>query len=148
MPRLFPWAVLAPLAVPALLAGCGTFTQSSNQTLLVQAVLDYKPVEGVGCVLSNAAGRWFVVTPAKVTVKKAAGPLRVDCRKDGAASDEFIGARQDRSVWGNYVFTLGLGNKLDRETGRGFDYPATLTVVLQRETPDPRYAPPEGRVVY
>lgn len=154
MPRLLPgsawttFAVSAASAASVLLAGCGTLTQSSNQTLLVQTVLDYKPVDGVGCVLSNAAGRWFVMTPAKVTVKKAAGPLRVDCRKDGAASDELVGSRQDRTLWGNYVFTAGLGNKLDRETGRGFDYPGTLTVVLTRDAPDPRYAPPEGRVVY
>jgi hypothetical protein len=151
MSRLIPraaWSAWAIFAVPALLAGCGTLTQSSHQTLQVQAVLDYQAVDGVGCVLSNAAGRWFVTTPAKVTVKKAAGPLRVDCRKDGAASDELVGSRQDRTLWGNYVFTAGLGNKLDRETGRGFDYPDVLTVVLQRDAPDPRYAPPEGRVVY
>jgi hypothetical protein len=151
MPRLLPWSawtVVAASAASMLMAGCGTLTQSSNQTLLVQTVLDYKPVDGVGCVLSNAAGRWFVLTPAKVTVKKAAGPLRVDCRKDGVASDELVGARQDRTLWGNYVLTGGLGNKLDRETGRGFEYPGVVTVVLTRDAPDPRYAPPEGRVVY
>jgi hypothetical protein len=136
------------LAVSALTVGCGTLTQSATQTLQVQAVLDYKPVDGVGCLLSNAAGRWFVTTPAKVTVAKNAGPLRVDCRKDGAASDELVGSRRDRSLWGNYVFTAGLGNKVDRETGRGYDYPSTLTVVLQRDAEEPRYTPPEGRVVY
>ncbi len=145
MPRLF---LKGLLAASALLAGCGTLTQSSQQTLLVQAVLDYKPVDGVGCVLSNAAGRWFVMTPAKITVTKAAGPLRVDCRKDGAASDELVGARQDRTLWGNYVFTAGLGNKLDRETGRGFEYPGTVTVVLRRDAPEPDYVRPEGRNVF
>lgn len=154
MPRFPSWsvravyAVVSGAAVAVFLAGCGTLTQSSNQTLLVQTVLDYKPVDGVGCVLSNAAGRWFVMTPAHITIKKAAGPLRVDCRKDGAASNELVGARQDRTLWGNYVFTGGLGNKLDRETGRGFEYPGTVTVVLTRDAPDPRYVPPEGRVVY
>lgn len=146
--RLSAWPTLAILAVPALMAGCGTLTQSSTQTLLVQAVLDHRPVDGAGCLLSNAAGRWFVTTPGKVTVTKNAGPLRVDCRKDGAASDELVGAHQDRSLWGNYVFTAGLGNKVDRETGRGYDYPSTLTVVLQHDAVDPRYTPPEGRVVY
>jgi len=146
--RLLLWRQVLPLAMSALTVGCGTLTQSATQTLQVQAVLDHKPVDGVGCLLSNAAGRWFVTTPAKVTVAKSAGPLRVDCRKDGAASDELVGSRQDRSLWGNNVFTAGLGNRVDRETGRGYDYPSTLTVVLQHDATDPRYTPPEGRVVY
>lgn len=146
MSRIFPVAVLAASAL--LAAGCGTLTQSSTQQVLVQAVLDHQPVAGAGCLLSNEAGRWFVTTPGKVAIRKSAGPLRVDCRKDAVASAELVGSRQDRTVWGNYVATFGLGNKVDRETGRGFDYPSTLTVVLQRDASDPKHTPPEGPVVF
>ncbi|SFV14736.1 hypothetical protein [Pseudoduganella namucuonensis] len=144
---MFRYAASAALV---LLAGCGTLTESRDQQILVQTVLDHRPVDGVGCVLANDAGRWFVTTPARVVVRKSAGPLRVDCRKEGAGgAEERVDSRQNRTLWGNYVLTGGLGNYVDRNTGRGFDYPPVLTVILRGEHgAEPRAAPPEGRAVY
>jgi hypothetical protein len=52
-------------------------------------------------------------------------------------------------LWGNVVLTAGAGYFVDRNTGAGFNYPATLTVVMRpaqaRDTLPP---PAPGVTVY
>ena len=87
---MFRYAALAALA---LAGGCSTLTESTQQQVAVQTILDNRPLAGAGCVLVNGAGKWFVTTPGRVVIQKHAGPLRVDCRKDGVGqSDELIGS--------------------------------------------------------
>jgi hypothetical protein len=131
-------AILAAL----LLSGCATVTEPVDQNLLVQTVLDHREIEGVGCVLANDVGRWFVTTPARVTVRRSAGPLRVDCKKEGAAwAYEKVDSRSNATLWGNLVLTAGVGYFVDRNTGAGYDYPSTLTV-LMRPSQEPDNGPP------
>lgn len=134
----------------SVLAGCGTLTESPTQQVLVQTVLEHREVAGAGCLLQNDAGKWFVTTPARVTIRKSHGPLRVDCRKDREAwALENIKSKESATLWGNVALTAGLGYFIDRNTGQGFDYPAVLTVELRRLDPgDPRAAPDAGRALY
>lgn len=107
-------------------------TESTEQLVIVQTVRDHQQVFGVGCVLANAVGKWFVTTPARVSIRKSVSPLRVDCRKDGVGgAEENIASKVNGSLWGNVIFTAGVGYLIDRNTGAGFDYPSTLTIELQ-----------------
>jgi hypothetical protein len=138
------------LLVPMLgLAACATLTESKEQTVLVQTVLENREVPGAGCVLYNDVGKWFVTTPGHVSIRKSAAPLRVDCRKDGVAwTYDKVDSKLNGSLWGDVAFTAGIGYLVDRNTGAGFDYPATLTIVLR---PDPAEAPrtaPSGTTLY
>jgi hypothetical protein len=121
------------LAAPLLLSGCATLSESSQQQLELHAVLDYQEVGGVGCVLSNDMGRWFVVLPNRVTVTRSTRPLTVSCKKDGlAVARESLGSRADTaSLIGNVVISAGLGLLVDRHSGAGYAYPANYTVLLQ-----------------
>ncbi|HEX8403310.1 MAG TPA: hypothetical protein VF670_01730 [Duganella sp.] len=124
----------APLALTAMLsiAGCASLTESTQQNVLVQTVLDHREITGVGCVLYNDVGKWFVTTPARVTLRKSAGPLRIDCRKDGEAwAYEKVAPKANGNLWGNVILTAGVGYVIDRNTGAGYDYPSTLTVVMR-----------------
>lgn len=116
----------------AALSGCATITESSEQYVMVVTVLDHQQVGGIGCVLANDAGRWFVTSPGRTQIKKSTKPLTVDCRKDDTWAYDEIGPRQNASRWGNILLTAGAGQFIDRQTGAGFDYPQVLTVVLQR----------------
>jgi len=40
-------------------------------------------IEGAACTLRNDHGSWSVLTPATVTIALSAGPLSVECRKEG-----------------------------------------------------------------
>ncbi|MES2316777.1 MAG: hypothetical protein V4631_04715 [Pseudomonadota bacterium] len=135
---------LAMLAMLAMLAGCATVSESGQQGLMVRTIQDNREIGGVGCVLTNDAGRWFVVSPGHVTVTKSAGNLFVDCKKGvvSAGQERFASRANSTATIGNAVATLGLGYLLDKRTGAGFDYPETLTVLMrgtgrqQRDDPD------------
>lgn len=141
----------ARLAVPlslAALAGCATITETTQQQVLVQTVQDNREVFGVGCVLSNDVGKWFVSTPGRIMLQKSRAPLRVDCRKDGGASTYEKINSKNTSLWANVLFTAGAGYLVDRDTGAGYNYPNTLTIVLQSGPPPAAEVPPPGVTVY
>jgi hypothetical protein len=125
------------LALPLVLGGCATVSDSPRQQLEVHAVLDYKEVGGVGCLLSNDMGRWFVVAPGRVTVTRSTQPLTISCKKDGAGvAQESFGSRADvAGLMGNVVISAGLGHVVDRYSGAGFSYPANLTVLMHPVQP-------------
>lgn len=135
-------ARFAAVAALAMVAGCATITESTEQQVVVQTVLDNREVAGVGCILYNDVGKWFVTTPARITVKKSAGPMRIDCRTDGADwAYEKFSSKENGSLWGNVVMTAGVGIFVDKNTGAGFDYPSTLTVMLHKGHPDDDHPP-------
>ena len=127
-------AALLAAGVAAALSGCATLTGSTEQEVVVRTILDHREVAGVGCLLTNSAGRWFVTAPGRVTIQKNAGALTVDCSKDGvgAASERVDSHFATANVLGNVVVSAGLGYFVDRRSGAGFDYPVTLTVLMRR----------------
>lgn len=129
MSRLF----FTLLAAPLFLGGCATLSESPQQQIELHAVLDYQEVAGVGCVLSNDMGRWFVVLPNRVTVARSTRPLQVSCKKAGlAVARESVGSRADTaSLMGNVAISAGLGHLVDRHSGAGFSYPSSFAVVME-----------------
>ncbi|WP_308922467.1 hypothetical protein [Janthinobacterium sp. J1-1] len=135
-----------PLAAMMLfsgLAGCATMTGSTEQMVLVQTIFDNRQLAGAGCILSNDMGKWFVTTPGRIMIRKSQAPLKVDCKKSGSPAvvmdNQFDATVNGGSAWSNVIFTLGVGYFVDRDTGAAYDYPSTLTVIMQ----DPaRLAPP------
>jgi hypothetical protein len=133
----------AAAALLAMMAGCASLTETNQQNVLVQTVLDHREVGGVGCVLYNDVGKWFVTTPARITVRKSAGPLRIDCAKDGASwAYEKVDSKADGNLWGNLMLTAGVGYFIDKNTGAGYDYPEVLTVVMHSSVPKDEAPPP------
>ncbi|WP_426193590.1 hypothetical protein [Massilia sp. DWR3-1-1] len=118
-----------------LLAGCATITDSSQQEIEVRSVLDHREVGGIGCVLSNKNGRWFVNTPGRVLIRKSNDNLNVDCGKAGVGSSVEAVASQYGygKMIGNAVISGGLGYYLDRRSGAGFDYPAVVTILMHAD---------------
>lgn len=134
---LFP-LLFTSATVSGSLTGCATLTDSTDQTVLVQTILDNREVANVGCILTNQAGRWFVNAPGRVTIRRHAGPLTVDCKREGGASGrDVVASRVNTSgLWGNLLVSAGAGYYVDKNTGAGFDYPSTLTV-LMHDAPKP-----------
>ena len=127
-------AALLAAALAATLCGCATIAGSNEQEVLVRTIVDFREVAGVGCLLTNNVGRWFVTAPARVTIRKSAGALMVECSKEGvgAASERIASHVGTASLIGNAVVSGGLGYLVDRHSGAGFDYPLTLTVLMHR----------------
>ena len=125
------------LALGACLAGCvgsgGINGDSPDQQVEVHAILDHREVSGVGCLLANDIGRWFVVAPGRVTVTRSSKPLAVYCKRDGVGSaDEWWGAhyKANRLV-GNILFSAGLRDYVENN----YAYAPTLTVFMRPAKP-------------
>jgi hypothetical protein len=131
-------AKIAAAAGLAALGGCATLTEDSTEQLLeLHTVQENREVTGVGCVLSNKLGRWFVVAPGRVRVSRYSQPLTVDCGRDGIGRTvEVVDSRYDsRDLIATAVTTGGLGYLVDMRSGAGFGYPDTLTVVIPKAAP-------------
>lgn len=122
----------AALLPTIMLVGCASITGSKLQPISVQTIKDNKEVAGIGCTLTNDEGKWFVTTPGSVTVHKSTADLAVDCKDDSHAGHENIVSKANGPVWGNIIVGGLVGYVVDRNTGAGFDYQNTITVVLRK----------------
>jgi hypothetical protein len=132
-------------------AGCATLGDADRrQQLEVHTILEHREVAGIGCVLTNDAGRWFVVAPGRVTVARSKAPLTVDCARPGSGSAlEQVASRFDpNKMIGNVVISAGAGYLVDSRSGAGFAYPATLTVVMRGPQAANGGAPIEGTPLF
>jgi hypothetical protein len=112
-----------------------------TQQLEVHTILGHREVTGVGCVLSNAAGRWFVVAPGRVTVERSRSPLTIDCARDGTGSAREVADAHataffdtDRLI-GNIIVSAGGDGYVNPYDGSGVAYQSTLTVLMRPALP-------------
>ena len=125
------------LALAAIASGCATPADPPTQQIEVHTILDHRELTGVGCVLSNGAGRWFVVAPGRVTVQRSREPLTVDCARAGAGSAVEIAQARSTSVFdsarliGNIVVGAGLDGYVSRFDGAGVAYQPVLNVLMR-----------------
>ena len=131
------------LALAIAAAGCATPADPPTQQIEVHTILDHREVVGVGCVLGNAAGRWFVMTPGRVTVTRSRDPLTVDCARAGAGSAVEIAQPHSAGIFdsdrliGNIIVSAGMSGYVNRYDGSGVAYQPILNV-LMHPAPVPR----------
>lgn len=123
---------LSAIMLLLIITGCASVSGEKLQPVTVQTIHDNKEVSGIGCTLTNDAGSWFVTSPGSVTVHKSTGDLAIDCKKDEMAGHETLVSKSNGAVWGNLLIGGGIGYIIDRNTGAGFDYPSTITVMLRK----------------
>ena len=118
------------LAAAITSAGCSTITQNENQTLLLTASHQGKPVDAE-CRLKNDKGEWFSEAPASVSVRKSNEGLEVTCKKEGMPDGVLKAiSRVAGSMYGNIIFGGGIGAMIDHSKGTGYDYPDQLPVKM------------------
>lgn len=118
-----------------LLCGCASVTQSNTQFVKVQTVCEGALAANIPCTLSNDKGSWSVDSPNGVTVSKSYENLSVRCEKQGALGQNIYQSKNNAGTWGNILLGGGIGYFVDVESGSGFDYPETVTIVLSPPCP-------------
>ena len=138
---LFSFRLVPALALCTVIAGCVSApADPTTQQLEIHAILDHREVTGVGCALSNAAGRWFVVAPGRVTVERSRSPLTIDCAREGAGSAVEVAQARDTSLFdtgrlvGSIIARVG-GSHADPYGASGVTYESTLTVLMHAPAP-------------
>jgi hypothetical protein len=132
MSRLI-FRTLCASALALAVSGCATLSDPTPQQLEVHTIFDNHEVAGVGCVLSNDMGRWFLVAPGRVTITRSSTPLTIACARTGlgSAREEIASRFATDKMIGNVAISAGLGYYVDRHSGAGFAYPDTLTVLMR-----------------
>jgi hypothetical protein len=120
------------LCALSFLTGCASIAGERQQSVMVQTVYEDKEVSGAGCMLTNDAGSWFVTTPASTPIHKSTGDLAITCKKEPLVGSQTVVSKSNGIVWGNILFGGVVGYVVDRNTGAGFDYPATATVTMRK----------------
>ncbi|MBL8477983.1 MAG: hypothetical protein JNK59_01640 [Sterolibacteriaceae bacterium] len=125
-----PCRTAAIVAASVLFSGCATITSNEMQLVSLSTKgADGNPVEKAKCSLTNDKGRWEMVAPGFVSVRRSAEDLTVECKKEGLA-DGFLRAisRAAGGMFGNIIFGGGIGALIDHNKGTGYDYPNDLPV--------------------
>jgi hypothetical protein len=153
MNKFFSSAALAAMLCSGL-AGCvgsggfqtDTGADPAAQQVEVHAILDHREIGGVGCLLENDAGRWFVVAPGRVTVIRSSKPLSVSCKRDGvgSADESWSAHHQSGPLAGKLLSGAGLGNYLQN----GYAYATILTVDMRPAAPGDRDGAAAGTPVF
>lgn len=115
------------------LTGCASVTGSRFQSIAVETKFNDIALEGADCTLTNAAGKWTVLTPASVKVQKSISDMVVECK----AADDLSGqiaapSKANHANWGNLLAGGPVGLIVDFQTGAGYDYPSIITVLLNK----------------
>ncbi|MFY9326589.1 MAG: hypothetical protein WAO76_00990 [Georgfuchsia sp.] len=126
--------MLLVILMSFFVVGCASVTGSKMQSVSVQTIQsNNNEVTGAVCTLTNDEGKWFVTTPGSVTLQKSTADLAIECKKDGEGKgNETAVSRANGAIWGNILLGGGIGYIVDRNNGAGFDYPTSVTVVLNK----------------
>jgi hypothetical protein len=113
------------------LGGCASVTRSNTQEVSVRTVCEGVLVSNANCLLKNDKGQWNVSSPGSTMVNKSYEGLYVRCERNGASGENSYISKNNVGAWGNYLLGGGIGYLVDVQSGSGFDYPDSITVVLQ-----------------
>jgi hypothetical protein len=127
-------ALAAAIGLSGCVFGSGAdVLDAPTQQVEVHAILEHREVAGVGCLLANDIGRWFVVAPGRVTITRSSKPLAVHCKRDKVGSaEEWWGANyQANRLVGNILYTAGLQDYVNGN----YAYQSVITVFMRPAKP-------------
>jgi hypothetical protein len=125
------------LAVPALLglSACATVSRESSQHVnIVMQDQQGGAIHGARCRVEHSGGSLVGNSPMmRVPVSRSGSPLVVECVKPGVGQARSLAHSKSS---GNQLMMLIqplAGTAIDHVSGRMYDYPATITLVLGQE---------------
>jgi uncharacterized protein YfiM (DUF2279 family) len=128
---------LVTLCLTALLAtGCASITQDAKQTITV-ATKDTvgATVLGAKCVFKNDKGEARLdTTPGNAFVDRSSADMEVTCKKEGVADGTARLISRAGRIWGNIILGGGIGAIVDHNTGKGYNYPDIIDIIMGQLT--------------
>ncbi|TAG47688.1 MAG: hypothetical protein EAZ30_09135 [Betaproteobacteria bacterium] len=120
------------LFLVAALSGCASITTSGDTQVKVETVtLDGQAVDAADCSLMRAGVATPFKSPNTVPVPKAAGDAGIECKKDGMPDGKAILiSRVGAATFGNVLIGGGVGIIVDQATGKAYNFPEWIRVVM------------------
>lgn len=126
-------SIVVAIAAAGLTGGCASVVEGTTQQVYVAS-----DPAGADCTASNDLGKWPVVTPGVVTVKKSQSVLSVRCSKAGYKDGSYyLSARMSSlAAAGAMMPYIGLIDAAaDASSGAAMIYPNQAFVVLKADAP-------------
>jgi hypothetical protein len=127
------------LGAMVLLTGCNTMAQKTYQKITV-----YTPhVKNADCSLETVENKYSVISPGEVLIERSKYPITVTCEKanyvSGSAYLEpvFKMEHSEKNFWNGYY----PGVAYDVASNSIFDYPASVTVMMESKNIVPEQSP-------
>lgn len=114
------------------LTGCASMLNDAHQAVRVDTQsADGQKIVGAQCTLRNARETVHSVSGDVAMVRRSADDLLIECRHpDFPVARARAISRANKEMAGNAFFLFGLGATLDHKLGKGYTYPAWLSLVF------------------
>ena len=115
-----------------LISGCASIVADKNQPIMVLAFCagSDEPVPAQ-CQITNDISSKTVNSPGMVSMPRSNTDLKVSCTYKGQTSKNLNFASSiDEKLAGNLVFGGIVGAAIDTGTGKGFNYPNRIQILL------------------
>ena len=123
------YGAVVATAFPLWTCGCASIAEGTTQPIYVSTT-----PAGADCVLSNTRGKWSVVSPGAVVVKKSESVLKASCSKAGwQVAIAYLTPKVPTSALiGMMLPYAGLVSAaVDGSTGSGNQYPGTVSLAMK-----------------
>jgi hypothetical protein len=128
-------SVLALFGTVVLISGCATAVKTDTQQLDILLKLpDGSSRVSAVCVLSNSAMKVTGNAPMfSVEVQRSSSDLQIDCRSANGMTGQAIAVSRMQTNGVGAVLAGMTGHVIDHMTGKLYDYPRRIEVVLGRK---------------
>jgi hypothetical protein len=129
MIRLF-----ALLTLAAIMTGCASITTPSETQVKVETVsAEGAQVDSATCTVLRGGVATEFTTPGTVPVPKAAGDAGIECKKSGMPDGKgILISRVGGATFGNIILGGGVGAIVDQATGKAYNFPEWVRIVMGR----------------
>lgn len=124
--------LLAAITSLTLLSGCASVTHNSAQIIQVETKLaNGEAVDGANCSLSNEEKTYEITTPGSLEIDRSGTDLEVTCKHPGFPDAKAsVVSRANAGMYGNIILGGVIGAVIDHNTGKAYNYPTWLQLVM------------------
>lgn len=124
--------VLITAMALALLPGCASITHDSSQRIRLETRLpDGGAAEGADCALQSDGKRYELKTPGTVVVARSGSNLEITCRHPSFPEAKATAvSRANAGMYGNILLGGAIGAIIDHSSGKAYNYPTWLQLVM------------------
>ena len=120
------------LSIACSTVGCASLMTDNNTPVKVETVAaDGTDVKEASCAIVSGVTRTEFKTPAVVPIRKASSDVYLECKKEGLPDGRAtLVARAGAATFGNIIAGGIIGAVVDQSTGKAYNYPEWVRVVM------------------
>jgi hypothetical protein len=121
-------------AITVLASGCASLATSNDTMVRVETVAtDGSEIKEATCAINRAGSKIEFKTPSSIGIPKGTPDVTIDCSKPGVPDGRgVLTSRVGGATFGNILIGGGIGIIVDQATGKAYNYPEWVRIVMGR----------------